>query len=232
MKPADIILGVYRGDEAFIETFKGIVRSKSSAMDIPDGLKDDIVQILTENILFDRRGILSKAKEEPDNISKTYFYTWIKWEIFDALKEINEDFSYISIDENIYQGEDGDDSDEGLKLSDTIYYEKGDIEDQILAEELCEHLKKFIGSLPEKEKIVLCISLKYIDPENTELQISRSNFDVIVHRVKKKLNRFFYEEGLSQEISSIMKIIDNGLLKSCSLNEVCQGFSPLYGMVK
>lgn len=191
MKPAEIIVGVYKGNKDSISQFRNIVSYMARRFEIPinNFSIEDIFQTLIESILADKRGILSKAIKEPDSINNSYFHQWIGWEISDFFRTISTDFIHISIDTNIYE-----DEEDSLTLADTLFYEKGDVEDSILAEELCSYLREFLASLSEQDRIIICIGLNHIDINDVDIQITRSNFDVKNYRIRKKLGEFLIKE--------------------------------------
>ncbi|MEM5777993.1 MAG: hypothetical protein QXJ06_06195 [Candidatus Aenigmatarchaeota archaeon] len=219
MKPAEIIVGVYKGNKDSITQFKKIINYIVGRFNtsIDSFSIEDISQTLIENILADKRGILSKAIKEPDSINNSYFTQWIKWEISDFFRTISTDFQHISIDTNIYEDEES-----SFTLADTLFYEKADIEDSILAEELCSYLKEFLMSLSEQDRIIICISLNHLDIDNVGIQITRSNFDVRNYRIRKKLGEFLIKRGLNYGFVSILKLIDSGALRNCSVSDVCE----------
>ncbi|MEM1725492.1 MAG: hypothetical protein QXW71_07000 [Thermoplasmata archaeon] len=219
MKPAEIIVGVYEGNIESITQFERIVSYMVRRLGIPINSfsTEDISQTLIENILANKRGILSKAIKEPASINNSYFYQWIGWEISDFLRTISTDLQHISIDANIYE-----DEEDSPTLADTLFYEKEDVEDSILAEELCSYLKEFLASLSEQDRVIICISLNYLDINDVDIQITRSNFDVRNYRIRKKLGDYLIKRGLNYGSGSILKLIDSGALRICSVSDVCE----------
>lgn len=220
IKAADLILGVYAGNEASIDTLENIFRHALRSFEGLELYSKDIFQTILEKILTDERGILTRARKQPENINRSYLYTWIRWMIYDSIRELNLNSSIELpiLDENL---NDDQEEDDGYTRIDTIFYERDNIENKILAQELCEHLKKFVQSLSQQDKVIICARLGYTEIEDTDLSISRSNFDVRVYRIKKQLSKHFQQLGMVYGQKTILELIDSEALKDCSIADIC-----------
>lgn len=216
-----IIAGVVTNDRDSINILENFFRSVLLSVldersDVDYSLSSDLFNEIVYLILKDNRGILTKARST-DQINTSYIRQWIRWNIQDLLNNytikpiqnaLDDIISSICVDNE-------SDTSENEEIA-YFYVLKENIvktDDILAAKDFCNEFKSFISSQNKTDIQVICAYMGYVD---IPADMTRTNFDVKIHRIKKKIKERF------KNLTDILRFIDKGLLKDCDIEDLCK----------
>ncbi len=217
----------------------------SLGVDMNDFVINDIVSDLVLKILSNDRSIVDVARGHP--ITKSYFVQWVYYNIVDVVrknlikvnnkyednKENSEDtesnkrakyqskeifFSAINAKLNA-SSEDKELDIEELYIKSITSQDNLDVEDLEISNYICTKILEFISNLPEKQQLVFCAYLGYVEKPT---DISQSNYNQIFKRTKDKLISYIEEHVSKEDIIGIKDNIRKGALKDCDFYTFCR----------